>query len=72
MSNPLITMTSFSVQNNLDPDNPTGENTGRAGFRFYIRGLSKDDLIFLKANLKSKQDELRTKIADSKKDCSKR
>jgi hypothetical protein len=52
MSNPLITMETFSVQEKLDLDNPTKENTGRSTLRFYIRGVSKDDIQFLTENLK--------------------
>lgn len=29
MSNPLMTMTDFSLQNVLDTDNPSAENSGR-------------------------------------------
>lgn len=37
MSNPLITMESFSLQEKLDSDNPSKENSGRATLKFYIR-----------------------------------
>jgi hypothetical protein len=71
MSNPLITMESFSVQEKLDPDNPTKENSGRATLRFYVRGVSQDDLIYLKENLKAKQAELEALITENVKNCEK-
>lgn len=71
MSNPLITMSSFSLQNILDPDDPSGENSGRANLRFYIRWVSKDDLLYLRENLKSKQEEIGNKLAESMKWCEK-
>ncbi len=71
MSNPLITMESFSIAENLDADNPTKENRGRATLRFYVRGISKDDLTYLKENVKLRQEELWKKISDTVKTCEK-
>jgi hypothetical protein len=71
MSNPLITMSSFSLQNILDGDDPNGQNSGRANLRFYIRWLSKDDLLYLRENLKSKQEEIGKKLEESLKWCEK-
>ena len=71
MSNPLITLENFSIEDHLDERNPTKQNSGRATLRFYIRGVSKDDITYLKENLKSRQDALRTKIDENVKVCAK-
>lgn len=71
MSNPLITMESFSLQEKLDADNPNKENKGRVTLRFYVRGVSKDDILFLKENLKARQESLSQGIAESVKLCEK-
>jgi hypothetical protein len=71
MSNPLITMESFSIQNKLDLDNPNGANSGRAALKFYVRWISKDDITFLKENVKARQASLQGRIDDSVKQCQK-
>jgi hypothetical protein len=71
MSNPLITMESFSIQDRLDVDNPTKENSGRATLKFYVRGISKDDLTYLRENLKTRQETLAKKVTDTAKACEK-
>ena len=71
MSNPLISLKSFSLQSIIDADNPTAENSGRATLRFYVRGISKDDLIYLRESIKTRQTALSTKISDSMKWCQK-
>lgn len=71
MSNPLITMETFSVQEKLDLDNPTKENAGRASLRFYIRGVSKDDIQFLTESLKWRRSDLGTRINENVKTCQK-
>lgn len=71
MSNPLITMENFSVQEKLDLDNPTKENSGRSTLRFYIRGVSKDDIQFLIESLKWRRSDLSTRIEESVKTCQK-
>lgn len=47
MSNPLITMENLSLTAKLDMNDPNKENSGRATIRFYVRGLSQDDLKYL-------------------------
>ena len=64
-------MTNFSLQNFLDADNPNGENSGRATLRFYVRGISKDDLLYLRETIKSRQEEFSRKIKESLKGCEK-
>jgi hypothetical protein len=71
MSNPLITMEMLAVQERLDSDNPTKENSGRATLRFYVRGVAKDDIKFLKESLKARQVELEKRVADAIKECEK-
>lgn len=71
MSNPLITMESLSIQDKLDLDNPTKENSGRSTIKFYIRGVSKDDIQFLNESLKWRRADLAARIDDSVKTCQK-
>jgi hypothetical protein len=71
MSNPLITMESFSLQEKLDKDNPNKENSGRATLRFYVRWVSKDDIGYLKENLKVRQLKLKTGINENVEFCKK-
>ena len=71
MSNPLITMESFSLEDKLDADNPTKENSGRATLRFYVRWISMDDITYLKENLKLRQEELEKSINSTVKACEK-
>lgn len=71
MSNPLITMESLSLQEKLDLDNPTKENSGRATLRFYIRWVSKDDIQFLSENLKVKRADLQARIEENVRACEK-
>lgn len=71
MGNPLMSVTSFSLQNILDPNNPNGENSGRVTLKFYVRGISKDDLLFLWESLKSRQENLWKEIDDNIKQCEK-
>lgn len=71
MSNPLITMESFSLQDKLDLDNPNKENSGRAALKFYVRWVSKDDITYLKENLRVRLDTLKTRIDESVKWCQK-
>ncbi len=71
LSNPLITMESFSLQEKLDKSNPNKENAGRANLRFYVRWVSRDDLTYLKENLKSRQTKLVTSIDENVKQCEK-
>ena len=70
MSNPLITLESFSLQDMLDvKNNPEKENPWRATLRFYIRGWSKDDVTFLKENVKTRKDDLGVRIENAVKEC---
>jgi hypothetical protein len=71
MSNPLITMENLAIQDKLDIDNPTKENSGRATLRFYVRWVSKDDIKFLKESLRVRQAELEKNTTDAIKECEK-
>jgi hypothetical protein len=71
MSNPLITMESFSLQDKLDKDNLNKENSGRATLRFYVRWVSKDDIGYLKENLRVRQLKLKTSINTNVQSCTK-
>lgn len=69
MDNPLITVSSFSIQNALDPNNRTGQNSGRISINFYMRGGSKDDISYLKENIKARRTTLERNIANALKEC---
>ena len=69
MDNPLITISSFSIKNALDPNNRTGQNSGRISINFYVRGGSKDDISYLKENIKTRRTNLEKNIADALKEC---
>ncbi len=69
MSNPLITIGSFSIENTLDPNNRTGENNGRITLNFYVRGGSQDDITYLAENIKSRRTALEKNVAAAIKDC---
>jgi hypothetical protein len=71
MSNPLLTIESFSLQDSLDLSNPEKQNNGRASIRFYIRGSSLDDITFLKNNLKTRKEEFGKSIDKAITECNK-
>lgn len=72
MSNPLITMEWFSLQDTLDvKNNPTKLNSGRASIRFYVRWASKDDVNYLKENLKSRKEEFQKRVDNAVSECRK-
>lgn len=71
LSNPLITMENFAIQDKLDKDNLDKINNGRATLRFYVRWVSKEDITYLKENLKARQVKLKTSIDDNIKICEK-
>lgn len=69
MSDPLITFSNFSIQNIIDKDNPSAQNSGRATITFYVRGITKEDLSMLKENLKVRREDLAKKIDEGIKYC---
>lgn len=70
MSNPLITLESFSLQDPLDiKENPDKENLWRATLRLYLRWGSKDDVTYLRENVKTRRDSLWTKINKAIENC---
>ncbi len=69
MSNPLLTIQSFSLQNSIDPAKPNDENSGRATIRFYVRGVSKDDLLYLKENIRARHESLGKSVTESVATC---
>lgn len=71
MSNPLITMESFSLQDTLDLNNPAKINAWRMGIRFYLRGGSKDDVTYLKDSLRTRKEELSRKVESTINECQK-
>lgn len=71
MSNPLITMESLSLQDTLDMSNPKKLNSGRTTIRFYVRWASKDDVTYLRENLRSRKAELGKRVDIAVNDCQK-
>jgi hypothetical protein len=71
MSNPLMTIEAFSLQNTISSGRPNDMNVGRIQIRFYIRGSSLDDIIFLKDNLKTRYETLTAEIEKSLDECKK-
>lgn len=69
MSNPLITMESFSLQDTLDMTKPDAKNSGRATLRFYVRGSSTNDLVFLGESITSRWSALKKKIDNAVSQC---
>lgn len=69
MSNPLITVKDFWLTEPLDSKLPDEENSGRITINFYVRGISKDDITYLKENLKLRNEELKTAIEKAQEEC---
>lgn len=69
MSNPLVTIDSFSLDKNLNIDSPNNLNTGRLVLKFYIRGSSKSDKDYLLDAFNKRKEELSEKISTAIKNC---
>lgn len=69
MSNPLITVKDFWLNKPLDTRSPDDENQGRVTLQFYIRGISKDDITYLKENIKIRNEELWKNIETALEEC---
>jgi hypothetical protein len=71
LSNPLMTIESLSLEDVLDSTRPSAINNGRATIRFYVRGSSKEDIIFLKGAIASRQEVLQAQIMSAQAECKK-
>ncbi len=69
MSNPLIVITSFSLENAITGINGDDENAGRATIKLYVRWISKDDINYLRENIKVREEDLSKKLTDSMSEC---
>ena len=69
MSNPLIVITSFSLESAITSDNREDQNSWRATIRLYVRGISKDDASYLRENIRVREEELSKKIVESISEC---
>lgn len=69
MSNPLITLTSFNLESALDPSKSDDDNAGRASLKIYIRWISKDDISYLKENVRNREQELWNNLAKAIVEC---
>jgi len=71
MTNPLITIVNFGLQDPVE-DQPTDkENSGRVTLRFYVRGVSATDMIALEENIKAREKVLSESLAQSIEECTK-
>lgn len=69
MSNPLITMESISLTDFLDLTKPNAKNSGRVSIRFYVRGSSEKDILYLVENVKTRKNLLKKKIDEAVTQC---
>ena len=69
MSNPLIVITSFSLENAITAINGDEENSWRATIKLYVRWISKDDVSYLRENIKVREEDLSKKLTDSISEC---
>lgn len=71
MTNPLITIVNFGLQDPVE-DQPTDkENSGRVTLRFYVRGVSATDMIALEENIKAREKVLSESLAQNIEECTK-
>jgi hypothetical protein len=71
LSNPLMTIEALSLENMLDSKRPDAINNGRVTIRFYVRGSSTEDIIFLKEAIVSRQESLKKEIQVAIDECKK-
>lgn len=71
LSNPLMTIEALSLENMLDSTNPSAINNGRVTIRFYIRGSSNEDIIFLREAIVNRKDKLKEEIQVAIDECKK-
>lgn len=69
LTNPLMTIEALSLENTLDANNPDLINNWRITIRFYVRGSSQEDIVFLRESIVTRKDELSKKIKDVIKEC---
>jgi hypothetical protein len=69
MSNPLLTIETFSLQDPLDLTKPNAENSWRATIRFYVRWSSADDLVFLSESITTRWKNLKKTIENAISQC---
>ncbi|MDD2694023.1 MAG: hypothetical protein PHY14_03755 [Candidatus Gracilibacteria bacterium] len=71
MTNPLITIVNFGLQDPVE-DQPTDkENSGRVTLRFYVRGVSATDMIALEENIKAREKVLSESLTQNIEECTK-
>lgn len=71
LSNPLMTIEALSLENTLDTTRPDAINNGRVTVRFYVRGSSVEDILFLKGAISTRLNTLNTDIQKAIDECSK-
>lgn len=69
MSNPLVIVQGISLQKPLDMNKPNEKNTGQVTLRFYIRGSSEADIVFLTETIQHKQEKIKKSVDELVKRC---
>lgn len=69
MSNPLITLVNFGLQDPIDNQPLDADNSGRATLRFYVRGVSQGDVAALGENIKAREKTLSESLLRSTEEC---
>ena len=64
-----MTIEALSLQNTLDATRPDATNNGRATIRFYVRGSSVEDIVFLKWAITNRRDSLKKEIEVALEEC---
>lgn len=71
LSNPLMTVETLSLENVLDSGRPDAINNGRVTIRFYVRGSSQEDIIFLKWAIATRRENLEKAVTKAIEECKK-
>lgn len=69
MSNPLITIDDFWLDKPLDKKNGDEENWWRITLLFYVRWISKDDILYLSESVRTREESLGIAIEKAVADC---
>ena len=69
LANPLMTIEALSLENTLDATRPDATNNGRATIRFYVRGSSVEDIVFLKWAIATRRATLKKEIEAAIEEC---
>lgn len=71
MSNPLITIESLNLEKILDPSLPNAQNTGQITLKFFVRGSSDADSLFLVESFIKDRNEFEKNLTTTLEACAK-